>query len=191
MAILFCKPPLSVTIDGEDYKINTDFRVWIEIEELLYSSKLSEGERFARCLILAYPQLPPHPFGALEELFRFYFAGKTPSPSAASFHASKTMPVYDLAEDAAYIYGSFLAQYGIDLFDAELHWWKFRALLTCLSDKSKFAQIVSYRSTDTQAIDDPNKRRFYEKMKRLYALPDNRTQEEKEAMQCESMECLF
>lgn len=191
MAMLFCKPPVSVSIDGSDYEINTDFRVWLEIERLLCSSEMSEGERIAQCFVLAYPQLPPNPFGALEEMMGFYFAGKKPSPSASSFGASGVMPVYDFAADSAYIYGSFFSQYGIDLFDAELHWWKFRALLACLSDKSKFAQVVSYRSTDTQAIGDPNKKRFYERMKKIYALPDNRTEEEKEAAQNESMECLF
>lgn len=189
MAKLFYRLPHSISIDGKDYEINTDFRVWIEIEKLLCSSESASGDKLAKCLALAYHELPPSPFAALEGLLNFYSLGRQ-SESGGGSHALSA-PLYDLEADAEYIYGSFMSQYGIDLSEVELHWWKFRALLACLSDDCKFAKVVSYRSTDTHDIKDVRQKRFYEKMKRLYALPDNRTAEEKEMALTESMGCLF
>lgn len=189
MAKLFHSLPNSIRIDSMDYDINTDFRVWIEIEKLLCSSESASGDKLAKCLALAYRELPPSPFAALEGLLTFYSSGRQ-NKSDCCPHAPSA-PLYDLEADAEYIYGSFMSQYGIDLTDAELHWWKFRALLACLGEDCKFARVVSYRSTDTHEIKDARQKHFYEKMKRLYALPDNRTAEEKEMALTESMNCLF
>ncbi len=189
MAKLFQRLPHSVCIDGKDYEINTDFRVWIEIEKLLCSSESDNVGKLAKCLALAYRELPPSPFAALEGLLNFYSAGQQNKVKIT--HHAPSAPLYDLETDAEYIYGSFMSQYGIDLSESELHWWKFRVLLACLNDDCKFAKVVSYRSTDTHDIKDIRQKHFYEKMKRLYALPDNRTAEEKEMALTESMGCLF
>ena len=43
-----------VEVKGEKYKINTDFKVWIEIEHLLFDKSKSYERRLAEILILAY-----------------------------------------------------------------------------------------------------------------------------------------
>lgn len=191
MSVFFCKPPEAVQIDGRDYKLNTDFRIWIEIEELLRSSELAPSKKIAKCFTLAYNELPPNPSTALEELLKFYFQGKTPSFALSPARESVTIPLYDFSLDFEYIYAAFLNQYGIDLYETELHWWKFRTLLSCINDDCKFAKIISYRSINIQDVTDSKQRQFYEKMKKIYALPDNRTPEERELALAESIECLF
>lgn len=87
--------------------------------------------------------------------------------------------VYDMDQDAEYIYASFLQDYNIDLFDMHgvLHWDKFLALLNSLSDKTKFKQVINIR---TQKIPRPNKHNKEEidrirALKKEYALNEEKS----------------
>ena len=69
----------------------------------------------------------------------------------------------------------------IDLQETKyMHWWKFKALFDGLNENTEIVKIMGYRSINLSQIKDIEKRKYYKKMKRLYALPDMRTQEEKE-----------
>lgn len=92
----------------------------------------------------------------------------------------KNRAVYSFEYDDKYIYSGFLSQYGIDLCTADLHWYKFKALFSAFGDDVTFVKIMQYRSMDLGKIKDKEQKKFYRKMKRLYALPDNRTDDEKE-----------
>lgn len=74
-----------------------------------------------------------------------------------------------------------MQQYRIDLNSIKyLHWWKFRALFVNLNEDVMFSKIMQYRAIQLNTIKDNEMKKFYKKMKRLYALPDMRTEEEKE-----------
>ena len=62
-----------------------------------------------------------------------------------------------------------------------MHWWKFKALFDGLNENTEIVKIMGYRSVNLSQIKDSEKRNYYKKMKRLYAIPDMRSQEEKEA----------
>ena len=73
-----------------------------------------------------------------------------------------------------------MEQYKIDLQEIEyMHWWKFRALFDGLNENTEIVKIMGYRSMDLSKIKDTERRNYYKKMKRLHALPDMRTIEEK------------
>lgn len=99
--------------------------------------------------------------------------------------------VYDFDEDFEYLWGAFLSEYGIDLAECSMHWWKFRALMMSLSEDCRFSKILAYRSMDTSKIENREVRRFYEKMKRRLSLPDRRTAEERERDTAECLEVFF
>lgn len=99
--------------------------------------------------------------------------------------------VYDFDEDFEYLWGAFLSEYGIDLVECSMHWWKFRALMMSLSEDCRFSKILAYRSMDTSKIENREVRRFYEKMKRRLSLPDRRTAEERERDTAECLEVFF
>ena len=61
-----------------------------------------------------------------------------------------------------------------------MHWWKFRALFKGLDDNVQFSKIMSYRAIDLSQIKDKDEKLKYKKLKKIYALPDMRTQEQKE-----------
>ena len=74
-----------------------------------------------------------------------------------------------------------MQQYGIDLQDIEyLHWWKFKALFNGLAENTQFVKIMGYRAMDISKIKDKKEKKRYRELQRLYALPDMRTEEEKE-----------
>jgi hypothetical protein len=62
-----------------------------------------------------------------------------------------------------------------------MHWWKFRTLFNGINENTLFSKITGYRSMNLEDIKDKEQKKYYEKMKRLYALPDNRTIEQKES----------
>ncbi len=160
----------SVKIDGRDYRINTDFRVWIEIEGLLFEKDTDDEERLAKILVIAYPVLPPDPIKAIEKIAWFYSGGET---CVKEIQNTKP-PVYDLREDFDYVWGAFKGEFGIDLTSEKMHWWKFRVLLGCLSDDCFFSKVVGYRSIDLSLIKDKEQRRFFERMKKRFKLLNSR-----------------
>lgn len=181
--------PEKVCVGGEEFEINTDFRVWIEIEQLIFNKRLTDAERLSGMIVLAMPEVPDTDVHALvSALLEFCFGDMTESKDCKGTHKKA---LFDYDEDSEYIYSAFLAEFGIDLTTASLHWHKFKALLKSLSDDCKFSKIVGYRSTDTSKIKDKEQRRYYEKMKRIYSLPDRRTEDEKEADLAESLAVFF
>ena len=180
----------SVNIDGVEYQINTDFKVWIEIEHLFFSTEYGDAEKLAHILALAYPSLPHNPIEAVKGVLWFYSGGKDSGEHDEREDIVK-MPFYDLKEDFSYVWGAFLSEFGIDLTEVSLHWWKFRALLCCLSEDCKFSKIVAYRSLDTSSIKDTKQRQFYEKMKRSFRLKCAFSEELKEKQLTNSLEGLF
>jgi hypothetical protein len=89
--------------------------------------------------------------------------------------------LYDLKQDAEYIYASFLQEYGIDLIDMQgkLRWEKFLALLSGLRDNTRFKEIVGIRAAELPRGKGMEKeRKRLRKLKRIYALKkDQKTKE--------------
>lgn len=82
---------------------------------------------------------------------------------------------FDLAQDAEYIYASFMHTYRIDLFEMQgkLHWKKFKALLNGLSEDSIFSRVVGIRTAELPTGKGMAKERErLRKLKRQYALDD-------------------
>ncbi len=182
--------PDAVTIDGISYNINTDFLAWIEIERLFFDRSCDECIRLAKILTLAYPVLPPNPFEAVRGIVWFYSGGEY-EDAAGHKSGTQSLPCYDLTEDFDYVWGAFLAEFGIDLTESSMHWWKFRTLLACLSDECKFAKIVAYRSMDISAIGDKKTKQFYARMKKRFRLPQNSDERVKESLVADSLEGFF
>jgi len=62
-------------------------------------------------------------------------------------------PVMDFEQDADVIYASFMASYGIDLLESDMHWYKFLALLSPLcGQKTAIGQRISLRELDTSKL---------------------------------------
>lgn len=187
MNILIDLLPETVEIDSLEHRINTDFRIGMMFELLMQDNTLLEKEKLMLALDLYYDPIPDNLNEAVEKLLWFYRCGKEKEIKGNSNDDSdkndnkKADDIYSFEYDDDYIYSAFLDQYRIDLQDIDnLHWWKFKAMFKGLKEDNKISKIMGYRSmTINNDMSDKDKE-YYREMKRVYALPDDRTQEEKE-----------
>lgn len=165
-------------------KINTDFRISILFELLMQDMEINNKEKVIQSLQLYYPnflQIKDYD-KAIKDMLWFYRSGKELANSKNNNTRENQKQIYNYEFDAEYIYSAFMQQYGIDLQDVEhLHWWKFKALFNGLSENVQFVKIMGYRAMDLSKIKDKKEKARYKKLKELYALPDMRTQEQKES----------
>ena len=165
-------------------RIRTDFRESIKFELLMQDRTIEDDKKVRMILNLYYynPENIKDIKKALEEILWFYKCGDKPENKISGKNENnKKKQIYNYEFDAEYIYSAFMQQYKIDLNSIKyLHWWKFRALFTNLSEDVLFSKIMQYRAVELSSIKDKEMKKFYKKMKRIYALPDMRTEEEKE-----------
>lgn len=181
--------PETVDCCGKTVQIYTDFRVWIEVERILFEQEGDFLAKIPAMLKLCYPVLPDTLEAAVAGMTCFYTGQETGDEK--NLHTNRLKPVYSFCQDAALIYAGFYQQYGIDLTTAELHWYQFRALLSGLGEETLFGRVLGYRMMDLSSLKNKGKRQFYAKMKALYRLKDYRTEEEKEAAVSTALAGLF
>lgn len=130
--------PHTVVVDGEDYEVETDFRVWIEAERELRETGSVAYWVFAG----EHPSfLSDWKTPVLE-----FMASPNPTPRSSGDGGGPRL--FDFVDDGEYIVASFMQAYGIDLTTADMHWHLFRALFNGLPDDTKMARIMSYRAYD-------------------------------------------
>jgi hypothetical protein len=169
MSILLERLPEYVLIDGTEVKINTDFRFSIRFEQLINDNTLEDEEIFTRALEIFYPIIPPNINQAIDKLLWFYRCGKDINNKKKG--SSSKEEIFSFDYDGEKICGAFLAQYGIDLTQDNLHWWKFKALFSSLTDEHEISKIMSIRAMDLNKIKDKNMKEHYIKLKKLYSIP--------------------
>lgn len=168
--------PDSVTIDGIEYQINTGFRTSIEFE-LLVQEEIEEELLLQKMLQLYYGnRIPPDVLQAVEKALWFYAGGNLEQNNTK--HVERSRP-YSFEYDWDYIYAAFLEQFGVDLQDTEMHWWKFRAMFASLNDKVRFSEIIGYRTVKLDSKMPKQQKEFYKKMKKIYALPKNNVEQQR------------
>ena len=178
MNILLDPVPTNVEISGSSYEIHTDYRISILFEMLLMDPEISDNQKLYQGLQLYYPVLPQDLPGAIEKALWFYRCGK--EPEAGTKSARRQDPIYSYDHDDAYIYAAFLDQYGIDLQDVPyLHWWKFKALFQGLKSDNEIVRIMGYRAMEIPNGASREQKEHYRKMKKLYAIPLPKSEQEK------------
>ena len=183
MNILIDKLPCSVIVDNIDTNIVSDFRTSILFEQLMKDNSVNDDAKIELALNLYFPkQYIINTVDAVNRIIWFYSGGKDIKESSnKSSNGSKNANIYDFEQDADYIYAAFMEQYKIDLADIDyLHWWKFKSLFYGLNKDIQLSKIMFYRSIELTDDMTKNERKFYRDMKRLYALEDMRSEEEKE-----------
>lgn len=161
-------------------KIRTDFRESIKFELLMQDNRINDNEKIPMALNLYYYEVPNDIVKAIEDMLWFYRCGKEIKTSQKE--TSEAKQIYSYEFDDELIYSAFKDQYNIDLNSIKyLHWWKFKAMFEGLKQDNKIVEIMGYRAIDLGKIKDKEEKARYKKLKKIYALPDMRTQEQKEA----------
>ena len=203
MNILLDSLPRDVSIGGLNIPINSDFRTGILFSLLMEDSEVIDSEKIFLAIDLYFEDLPKDLDikEIIDVIIWFYRCDKPAQNDIISDEdnedntensASISNPILSYEYDADYIYSAFLSQYNIDLQDVEyMHWWKFKALLQGLSEDHLISKIMGYRAMVIDSDMSQKEKAFYREKKRIFALPDMRTDEEKEADFNNSLGSLF
>jgi hypothetical protein len=173
--------PNAVKVDGKSFSIHTDFRVWISFADLIQKGE-SIIKTFELCLtdesILELEKYEPLSEDMVLNLYKAlidFFIDDNVTPKGSKSGEK----LIDYVLDGEYIYGSFMAQYGLDLVDAEhLHWHKFKAMLLSLPSNSKIKEIMSYRGYQAST---KKQEEVMRELKASWQLPYTPTVEEEKA----------
>lgn len=169
--------------DYEGLKINTNFRSFILFELLMQDRQIEKEEKIILALNLFYAEPPKDIKKAIDGILWFYSMGTYKKEKFEEKQGQKNVKkkIYSYEHDANFIYTAFLDQYGIDLNEIEeLHWFKFKAMFEGLKSDNKICEIMGYRAIDLGKIKDKEEKKRYKKLQKEWALPDDRTEEEKE-----------
>lgn len=174
-------------ITPNNYKINTSYKQGIKFELLMQDNELQKEEKVMLALALFYDKKEINKIETPEELQKrindilwFYKCNKIEQINKG-VNAKKEKQIYSYEFDADKIYSAFIQQYNVDLQKTDLHWWQFRSMFESLTDKTQIVEIMGYRAIDLSKIKDKEEKKKYKELKKIYALPDMRTQEQKES----------
>ena len=167
--------PFCFLADPLPQEFETDFRLWITYDNLAARAHTPEDES----IVLAYAQQylvhGPLTRDNVDAFLRFYACGEAEQQTRqrmAELVGSGPRGL-DFAADGPLIWAAFWQAYGIDLHDPalQLHWWEFMALLRALPEECRICKIIDYRTNDLTDMPEAT-RKQYEKLRKLYALPD-------------------
>lgn len=199
MSYLTRKLPNYVDVGGERIAIETDFRTWIKYEELMLDESQDSEKQVIEVINLCLAEdITITSLDDLEKLFdallQFYSLGekidedrKKEEVEGEDSDFSRPNKIYSYEHDWSYIYSAYMECYNINLFTDHLHWREFKALFNGLNDKCRFSKIMSFRSMEITSKMSKDEKKYYREMKKIYALPDERTEEEKETSFARSM----
>lgn len=175
--------PDQAEANGKRYEIRTNFRNSILFELMMQDSSLSSTEKVRKGLDLYYPVVPYDMSAAVNAALWFYRCGKEENTVQKRMAARRGKnPVYSFEHDAGLIYAAFLLAYNIDLQDIQyMHWWRFRFLFNSLPKDCEFVRAMEYRSIDINDKMPKEQKDFYKKMKRLYALPLSKAEDDRQS----------
>lgn len=187
MNLLIDGLPEDVEICGQTVPIDTSFRTGILFEEMIRDVTLDDVEKIQTALELYFPGVR-FPIDVVQEavdrLFWFYRCGEESAETTDSnedAEGGSTDPPFSYEYDADYIYAAFLQAYGIDLARHTLHWWQFRALFRALPEDTQIMKIIGYRTMKIPAKLPKEQKQHYQRMKRLYALPQSEDRQQLES----------
>lgn len=171
--------PRSITIGGEAYAINTDYRIMADFEMKIANADMSDRTAFAKVLSETVSALfidVPHAdaLRIIEGVLWYYRCGNDPRETSGAPRPNKRY--YDYSEDSDYIYAAFMQQYGDDLLTSKMHWWEFRAKFMALTEATEFVKIMQYRGTDVSKIKCREERSRIKKLQERYALRSQKMQ---------------
>jgi hypothetical protein len=149
--------PKYVEIDKKKYKINTDFRVAIECQEIALDDSIGDFERALAIIYKLFGDDGLDDSNNYEKLLEL--AQKYLSCGKEIDNKTNEEPDMDFIQDMPYIKASFRSDYNIKLDDEEMHWWEFYNLINGLSNSEMgsccvLSRIRNLRTFDTKDIKD-------------------------------------
>ena len=164
--------PEYVKINDKKYKINTDFRVAIECQEIATDETISD---FERALAIIYKLFGDDGINDTNNYEKLLELAKKYLCCGKEVVDNNEEPDMDFIQDMDYIETSFMSDYSIDLANTEMHWWKFYNLMNGLSNSEMgnccvLNRVRNLRTYDTKDIKDQKELEKIKKAKEQVAL---------------------
>lgn len=171
--------PQFIEVNGNKYKINTDYRIALACFNAINDAEISDTERFyaVLCLLLGTDVKEQDEALAFKKCEVYLRCGKETNPSDDEIDMD-----YEL--DMRYINTSFRSCYHIDLKNENLHWWEFNEMIEGFDEQSIMSKVRNIRNIDINEITDEKQKQDLIKAKERVALKEKekpKTKEEKEA----------
>lgn len=148
--------PEFAEIKGKKYKINTDFRIAIECDNIAKDETTGEYEKVLAIIYKLFGNEgldDPQNYDKLLELgMKFLSCGQ-------EFEEKNNQKVnMDYEQDLGLIEASFRSDYGIDLDKEEMHWWTYFNLMNGLTENCVLNRVRGVRDFDINDIKDPKEK---------------------------------
>lgn len=160
----------------EGYLIRTDFRIGIQISQVITDVNLHDNEKIAVSADLLFGSGKP----CAEKIFKgikwFMACG-----SSKDSNESSEVECFNFEQDNRIIYTAFKARYGIDLAHVKLHWFEFTSMLGDLGDCA-LTDIIKIRLADTSKMSG-EQRNEYLRLKQKYAIKPQLSDDEKSSIE--------
>lgn len=173
--------PKYVKIGEKKYKINTDFRVAIECQEIALDDSIGDFERALAIIYKLFGDDGLNDSNNYEKLLEL--AQKYLSCGKEIESKKNEEPDMDFIQDMPYIKASFRSDYNINLDDEEMHWWEFYDLINGLSNSEMgnccvLNRIRNLRTFDTKDIKDQKELAKINEAKKQVALKKREVKKE-------------
>lgn len=130
------------------YPINSFFQIGIQIYLASEDSSLMDFERVQIIKELLFPAEAPPP-EEMQECIGWFLNGWCHDRSLQEKEKRKLL---DFNRDQWRIYADFRQNYGINLNEADIHWWEFMGMLWNMPDRqSSFLQVIEIRRKKIKA----------------------------------------
>lgn len=147
--------PTVMTWGGKTLKLNLAFDVILRLFDLQRDKLFAESDEAKidlslQMLVINYRSIKRCTIEQKAQILKFIYENFINIKTKPSKNIEKLM---DFRQDAAYVYSSFMMDYGIDLFEAQnnLDWRKFMSLLQGLSPNAKLKEVMDIRGRKVPA----------------------------------------
>ena len=183
--------PEYVKIGDKKYKINTDFRVAIECNNIAQDDSIGDAERSLAIIYKLFGDEGLDNSQDWDKLLELAIKYLTLNKDTSGVDNNTEIDM-DFSEDMDYIEASFMSDYRIDLTTEKMHFWKFYNLLEGLSNSELgnccvLNRVRNLRTFDLSQIKDNKERERLAKAKEMVALKSTKkevklTKEQEESM---------
>lgn len=188
--------PEYVKIGEKKYKINTDFRIAIECNNIAQDDSIGNTERPLAIIYKLFGDeaLKKENAKDWDKLLELAIKYLTLNKDTSDVDNNTEIDM-DFNEDMDYIEASFMSDYKIDLTTEKIDWWKFYKLLEGLSNSELgnccvLNRVRNLRTFDLSQIKDSKERERLAKAKEMVRLKNNKHEIELTKEQEESMKKL-
>lgn len=174
------------------YSINWWFQVGIQIFLVYDDEELVDFEKSEAIINLLFPEEVP-PLEEIQECISWFMNGWCHDRSPREKEKRKLM---DFNKDQWRIYADFRQIYGINLNEADLHWWEFMGMLWNMpSRQSSFLQVIDIRKKKIKAKMSKEEKKAIQDAQYVYGLEERkernvRSYTEEEKRKIDDVDCI-